>query len=162
MREVFKPFDCWSCYFHNSATNSSAETDDGSLDSPLTSMRVCLPCKASWQHSCQRSLLLPGETARSFCRGSHHEDIRGSIHIPSMNRLDLSSGRPAQFVQQSLEWESPPSFFLYLDSSPEQALHTLNDMNSSTLCTWNLFVERFLSPATGKGVQPVMFRTGLG
>ena len=38
----------------------------------------------------------------------------------SMNHLDPSSGRPAQFVQQSLELESLPSFFLYLDSSSEQ------------------------------------------
>ena len=68
----------------------------------------------------------------------------------SMNYLDLSSGCPAQFVQQSLVWESLPFFFLHLDSSPEQALLTLDDLNSSTLCTWNLFVRRFL-----KAQQPV-------
>ena len=49
--------------------------------------------------------------------------LKAAFMSLSKNYLDLFFGCPAQLLQQNLEWESLPSFFLYRDSSPKQTSH---------------------------------------
>ena len=45
--------------------------------------------------------------------------LKAAFKSLTKNCLDLFFGRPTQFSQQSLEWESLLSFFLYRDASPK-------------------------------------------
>ena len=129
---------CWDGRW---VTRWSPHIDEGSV--------FCLLYEAFWQTHLLHLpgvALCPGETGRPFCRGSRQKDVWGCIHIPVHETLGSVFWTSCTF-HATESWVGKPAIFLLIpESSPEQALHILDDLNSSTSCSQNLLDKSFLIP----------------